>query len=308
MIKVSVIVPVYKVPLKYLRACLDSLTAQTLQECEFIVVSDGAPEAECAICAEYAGKDSRLKFFRREHAGVSATRNYGIEQAQGEYISFVDSDDWIAPTMLEEIFSFAKKNPSDIVTMDFFISQNGKDFLRKQKPKILNAEWMLRQILLGNLFGGMQIRMIKKAFYDAHVVLFRKNIEYCEDVVFWSEFLQYEPQISYFGKAFYHYVQDNNGSITRNYTPEKYRERKKIIRILKEILPPSFEDCINMAAFNVKMQAMRNKLLTPADYNSFEKTRLSTLFHSNQNWITKTYLLLHATLLSIFNKSYKEYL
>ena len=82
MIKVSVIVPVYKVPLKYLRACLDSLTAQTLQECEFIVVSDGAPEAECAICAEYAGKDSRLKFFRREHAGVSATRNYGIEKAQ----------------------------------------------------------------------------------------------------------------------------------------------------------------------------------------------------------------------------------
>ena len=308
MIKVSVIVPVYKVPLKYLRACLDSLTAQTLQECEFIVVSDGAPEAECAICAEYAGKDSRLKFFRREHTGVSATRNYGIEQAQGEYISFVDSDDWIAPTMLEEIFSFAKKNPSDIVTMDFFISQNGKDFLRKQKPKILNAEWMLRQILLGNLFGGMQIRMIKKVFYDSHVVLFRKNIEYCEDVVFWSEFLQYEPQISYFGKAFYHYVQDNNGSITRNYTPEKYRERKKVIRILKEILPPSFEDCINMAAFNVKMQAMRNKLLTPADYNSFEKTRLSTLFHSNQNWITKTYLLLHATLLSIFNKSYKEYL
>lgn len=308
MIKVSVIVPVYKVPLEYLRACLDSLNAQTMQECEFIIVSDGAPEAECAICAEYAGKDSRLKFFRREHAGVSATRNYGIEKAQGEYITFVDSDDWIAPTMLEEIFSFAKKNPSDIVTMDFFISQNGKDFLRKQKPKILNAEWMLRQILLGNLFGGMPIRMIKKAFYDSHVVLFRKNIEYCEDVVFWSEFLQYEPQISYFGKAFYHYVQDNNGSITRNYTPEKYRERKKIIRILKEILPPSFEDCINMAAFNVKMQAMRNKLLTPADYNSFEKTRLSTLFHSNQNWITKTYLLLHATLLSIFNKSYKEYL
>lgn len=308
MIKVSVIVPVYRVPLEYLRACLDSLVAQTMQECEFIIVSDGAPEAECSICEEYAAKDTRFKFFKREHAGVSAARNFGIEQAQGEYITFVDADDWIASTMLEEIFFFAKKNPSDIVTMDFFVSQNGKDILRKQKPKLLCAESMLRQILIGELFGGMQIRIIKKAFYDSHIVLFRENIEYCEDVIFWSEFLQYAPQISYFGKAFYHYVQDNNGSITRNYTPEKYRERKKFIRILKETLSPSFEDCINMAAFNVKMEAMRNKLLTPTDYNSFEKTRLSTLFHSNQNWITKIYLLLHATLLSIFNKSYKEYL
>ena len=99
-IKVSVVVPVYKVPLEYLRVCLDSLAAQTLQECEFIVVSDGAPEAECSICEEYANKDSRFKYFRREHAGVSVTRNFGIEQAQGEYISFVDSDDYVKQNYL----------------------------------------------------------------------------------------------------------------------------------------------------------------------------------------------------------------
>ena len=116
-IKVSIIVPVYKVPLEYLRDCLDSLNAQTLQECEFIVVSDGAPEAECSICEEYAAKDSRFKFFKREHAGVSATRNFGIKQALGEYISFVDSDDWIERDYTS-ILASLKNNP-DVVFFSF---------------------------------------------------------------------------------------------------------------------------------------------------------------------------------------------
>lgn len=119
MIKVSVIVPVYRVPLEYLRACLDSLMAQTMQECEFIIVSDGAPEAECSICDEYTSKDARFKFFKQEHAGVSAARNFGIEQAQGEYIIFVDADDWIKSETCEITYTFAKDNNSDIVLFDY---------------------------------------------------------------------------------------------------------------------------------------------------------------------------------------------
>ena len=128
MIKVSVIVPVYKVPLEYLRACLDSLTAQTMQECEFIIVSDGAPEAECSICDEFATKDSRFKFFKQEHAGVSAARNFGIEQAQGEYIIFVDADDWIKSETCEITYTFAKDNNSDIVLFDYIPIGNQNEF------------------------------------------------------------------------------------------------------------------------------------------------------------------------------------
>ena len=78
MIKVSVIVPVYIVPLEYLQTCLDSLIAQTMRECEFIIVSDGALETECSICENYAKRDSRLKFYKRAHAGVSATRKSAV--------------------------------------------------------------------------------------------------------------------------------------------------------------------------------------------------------------------------------------
>lgn len=308
MIKVSVIVPVYKVPLEYLRTCLGSLNAQTMQECEFIVVSDGAPEAECAICEEYAKKDSRFKFFKREHAGVSATKNYGMTHAHGEYIAFVDSDDWIEKNMLQETYSFAKRNNSDILTMDFYETKNKIDLLRNQKPHSIAPLNILHQILTGELFGGMPMRIIKKGFYEKHPTQFLESIGYCEDVLFWAQFLQEQPKIDYLNKAFYHYIQDNNKSITHDFSADKYRERKKFIQLLKDILPKTFERDINIAAFNVKMEAMKNNLLTPRDYTSFEKTRLSTLFRSNQAWITKIYLLLHTILLTIFNKTYKEYL
>lgn len=119
MIKVSVIIPIYKVPLEYLRDCLNSLKSQTMQDCEFIIVSDGAPEAECNTCEKYVENDSRFKFFEREHAGVSASRNYGIEQAQGEYILFVDADDKIKPSTCQITYEFAKKNNSDMVLFDY---------------------------------------------------------------------------------------------------------------------------------------------------------------------------------------------
>lgn len=306
MIKVSVIVPVYRVPLEYLRACFDSLTAQTMQECEFILVSDGAPEAECSVCEEFTGKDFRFKFFKREHAGVSATKNYGMNLAHGEYIAFVDSDDWIDKSMLQEVYAFAKKNNSDILTMDFYETRNKVDILRNQKPHSVAPLSILHQILIGEMFGGMPIRIIKKDFYDKHPTKFLESLGYCEDVLFWAQFLQEQPKIDYLNRAFYHYVQDNNNSITHDFTTDKYKERKKFIQALKDILPKTFERDINMAAFNVKMEAMKNKLLTPAEYLSFERTRLDTLLRSNQTWVTKVYLLLHSIFLAIFNKTYKE--
>ena len=114
----SIIIPVYKVPLEYLRACFDSLVAQTMQESEFIIVSDGAPEAECSVCEEFTKKDSRFKFYKCNHAGVSAARNFGINQVQGEYITFVDSDDKITPNFCSSIYNKAYKWDSDILLFE----------------------------------------------------------------------------------------------------------------------------------------------------------------------------------------------
>jgi len=98
--KISVIVPVYKVE-RYLRQCVESILAQTYGNLEIILINDGSPDNCGAICDEYAGQDSRIKVIHRENGGVSAARNTGIDAASGEYLAFIDSDDWIEPDMLE---------------------------------------------------------------------------------------------------------------------------------------------------------------------------------------------------------------
>lgn len=218
MIKVSVIVPVYKVPLEYLRACLDSLNAQTMQECEFIIVSDGAPEAECAICAEYAGKDSRFKFFRREHAGVSATRNYGIELAQGEYLTFVDADDWIEPNTCEETYEFAKQNNSDMVFWDLFFEEPGKknnctEFYFQNKPHLSNEDISIFQdCIIHNperktLIPPLTVcKLINRNLIDSLKVRFDPNLSRGEDRVFNYQITTQTKRISYLKKIFYHYI------------------------------------------------------------------------------------------------------
>ena len=100
---ISVIVPVYKVE-KYLPACLDSLLAQTYRNFELIVVNDGSPDSCWQIMQRYAAQDARVRIFNKENGGVSSARNFGLDVARGEYIGFVDSDDFVLPQYLEWLY------------------------------------------------------------------------------------------------------------------------------------------------------------------------------------------------------------
>ena len=105
---ISVIVPVYNVE-KYLPACLDSLLAQTYPDFELLCVNDGSPDGSQAILEQYAQKDSRVRVFCKENGGVSAARNFGLEQARGTYISFMDADDLVVPQYLERLLEEIKQ-------------------------------------------------------------------------------------------------------------------------------------------------------------------------------------------------------
>jgi glycosyltransferase involved in cell wall biosynthesis len=113
MIKVSVIVPVYNVA-KYLPACMDSVIAQTLRDIEIICINDGSTDNCAEILEQYAQKDSRIRVITQINKGLSNARNTGIEQAKGEYISFVDSDDVIVTDFLEKLYAAVKKYDADI--------------------------------------------------------------------------------------------------------------------------------------------------------------------------------------------------
>lgn len=122
---VSVIVPIYKVE-KYLRQCVDSILAQTLQDIEVILVDDGSPDACPQICDEYAKKDSRVKVIHQKNGGLGAAYNAGIKAAAGIYTGFVESDDWIEPDMYENLSALAQQYDTDLVKCDFYMYDSHK--------------------------------------------------------------------------------------------------------------------------------------------------------------------------------------
>ena len=115
MAKVSVIVPVYNVE-KYLEKCLTSMVNQTLQDIEIIVVNDGSKDGSQKIIDEFQQKFlSKIKSFSKENGGLSDARNFGLDNATGEFIGFVDSDDYVSETMFEEMYDLAKKHSAEMV-------------------------------------------------------------------------------------------------------------------------------------------------------------------------------------------------
>ena len=111
--KISIIVPVYNVE-KYLRKCVDSILNQTFKDFELILVDDGSIDTSGKICDEYNLKDNRIKAIHKENGGLSSARNAGLDIAQGEYIGFVDSDDWVELDMYEELYKICKENDTDV--------------------------------------------------------------------------------------------------------------------------------------------------------------------------------------------------
>ena len=118
--KVSVIIPVYKVE-KYIRRCIDSVLAQTLADFECIIVNDCSPDSSPQICDEYARKDARIKVIHKpQNEGLPQARKTGFENSTGEYIQFVDSDDWMEPVMLEKLYCEAIASGADMVACDYY--------------------------------------------------------------------------------------------------------------------------------------------------------------------------------------------
>lgn len=254
MINVSIIVPVYKVPLEYLRSCLDSLAAQTMQESEFLVVSDGAPEKECSVCEEYASKDSRFKFFKREHAGVSATRNYGIERAQGEYITFVDSDDWIEQDTISSVYNFAKKNNSDIVLWEAKQYINGflkyGSFLNYSKARISVNQ---KKSFISNIIHTestkfysaslVACKLIKKSILNHFNIRFPENLSISEDRIFNIKALLHTENISYF-HIFSYYYRIHPSSSSHKYIPEAFSKYTDFVFLLNDYIQHTYAESI----------------------------------------------------------------
>ena len=126
MAEVSVIIPVYNAE-KYLEKCIESVVNQTLKDIEIILINDGSTDGSEEICKKYLS-DERVIYYSKENEGLAAARQDGIERASGEYIGFVDSDDWVEPDMYEKMYAAAKSNNSDVVYCNGLVNEDGHRF------------------------------------------------------------------------------------------------------------------------------------------------------------------------------------
>lgn len=148
---ISIIVPVYKVE-QYLPRCVDSLLAQTYPHLEIILVDDGSPDGSGEICDGYAKKDPRIRVIHKENGGLSSARNAGIEVAKGEYLGFVDSDDWVEPETYETLLTMARQENVKLVCCGRFdfSSKTGqkKVGLCPQKREVISGEELVHRMFL----------------------------------------------------------------------------------------------------------------------------------------------------------------
>lgn len=135
---ISIVVPIYNVE-KYLRKCLNSILEQSYSEFELILVDDGSTDCSGSIADEYGRNDERISVYHKENEGLAATRNYGIERAKGEYICFIDSDDWIENTYLENLSRLANEYFADVVICDF-LKNEGEGVITQPLSEVIVEE------------------------------------------------------------------------------------------------------------------------------------------------------------------------
>lgn len=203
---ISVIVPVYKAE-KYLHRCVDSILAQTYTDFELLLIDDGSPDNSGAICDEYATKDSRVRVFHKENGGVSSARNLGLDNARGDIICFVDSDDWTENDFLE-IF---KNKTADIVVQGYYnMIATEILYMPIEQKDYKDVGEFLNTLQKADNLGYLWTKTFKRDIIESYRIRFNCSYKFCEDMDFILRYLFYCKTFTTINKGAYHYVVPDN--------------------------------------------------------------------------------------------------
>jgi glycosyltransferase involved in cell wall biosynthesis len=253
--KVSIIVPIYNME-NYLTRCLNSLVSQSLLEIEIIAVNDGSTDSTIETLKEYAAKDSRIKIISKLNGGVSSARNAGIQAANGEFIGFVDPDDWIDYDMYEALYNGATSNCSDIVMCTYV-----REFGSHSREKIFNLPSSvtyhnkeLKEKVLRRIIGPINEEISNPELLDAWGTVWSKlyraeliksndlqfvdldQIGTNEDSLFNIEAFFYSRSFTFINTPYYHYWRANESSVTTGYKTELIEKWFNLYKLIETFL------------------------------------------------------------------------
>lgn len=223
--KVSVIVPVYNVE-KYLERCLKTLVNQTLKDIEIIIVNDGSTDNSPKIAKEYQKKnENKIVYLEKENGGLSDARNYGMPYATGDYIAFLDSDDYVEINLYEKLYNKAIQTNADMVECDFYW-----EYSDKKRKDDTNANYKNESDMYANARVVAWNKLYKREIIINSGIEFPKGLRY-EDLEFFYKILPKLNKIEYIREPLIHYIQrDNSITYVQN---EKTRD---IFKILDNVL------------------------------------------------------------------------
>lgn len=207
MIKLSIVVPIYKVQIELLEKCVFSLLKQTLKEIEIILVDDGSPNECRKKCDEFKEKNNCISVFHKTNGGVSSARNFGIQNAKGEYIGFVDADDYVKENFCETLYLTAKKFDADMVCSGYTELNDTTEISHNKKgniPVVMDKNEATKQFLL---FDKVDFRVWNKIFRKniADKISFSEKYKIAEDEMYIYDFIALANKIVYIPYCGYYY-------------------------------------------------------------------------------------------------------
>lgn len=253
--KVSIVVPIYNVDC-YLCCCIDSLISQSLEEIEIILVDDGSTDRSGVIADDYAAKDSRIRVFHQRNAGLGPARNTGIDHASGEYVGFVDSDDWVDSGMYANLYAAARHHNADIVF-------GGHRDMVENRVRIVKQHPLAHNVLRGSEdISHVRDRLFGHALNDTSVESFPmrvwtaiyrnrmvqdKGLRFeeilSEDTIFNLAAYRAASVVVFTDDTQYFYRLDNQSSIMRSFSPDKLARYEGFISRLWSVAEQEGNDC-----------------------------------------------------------------
>ena len=267
--QVSIIVPAYNVE-NYIERCLNSLVNQTFKDIEIITINDGSTDKSLELLNKYAKEDIRVSVIDLGDEGVSYCRNLGVEKANGKYIMFVDSDDWIDSNMIEAMYKKAEENKLDLVMCSYI--REFKDHSKEKRfnlpEEIIYKEDKVKNELLRKLVGPVKEELLNPEMLDALGTVWGKlyradilkenklkfvdlsEIGSAEDTLFNIFTFNYLKKVMFLNKPMYHYWRDNPKSVTSQYNPKLKEQRKVFFKYISDFLKENnfvqvFEEALN---------------------------------------------------------------
>ena len=219
---VSIIVPVYNAE-RTIRRCIESILNQEYTDFELLLVDDGSLDASGAICDEYAARDSRVQVFHKANSGVSSSRNLALDHARGEYLQFLDSDDWITPDATRSLVRAMEDGPCDMVISDFYRVVGERVC---QKGDIDEDGIMTREEFAAHMmeapadfyYGVLWNKLYRRSIVEAHHLRMDPEISWCEDFMFNLEYIRYAQLFRAIQIPIYYYVKTKGSLASQSLT------------------------------------------------------------------------------------------